>query len=426
MGADYRKTDSSRRPREYYGPRKLVAANSNSTKQQFYGKSAIASANDNANNDNAKDESLPRGWSILEPNRVKERRLAAGYETADQLALKIATMSYARLHKIESGLVVVRDSEYELIAKVLGIPVHHLQLPMLMHSETVQWMEIWGKEDRLEEGGDHDAVILAAYVRYHAERRQLNKATICANAKVPTNAMHFIWHAAKPIDRYPDTTMMATMMLTENSSWDNVIKDSRGYYAAGMLIDQVKKVQAPRVRYAPEDPDKRAPWTYDVDPFREHQPRSQYVNAYTSEGTRATPTKIKDLTERRSRTKRLIQFYNDAKLIHRIAMRDKDPRATLLEYHPHEHKAIAKIETEEAARITLHRLMCIKYLQANADMIATPFSVMLGVSAERIRQMKADEVRRGLVALIPHRGLKSEVKEPRWSDYRHNCLLKAA
>ena len=184
MGANYRK-HTGRAPRSDYGPRKLIAATSLSSKERFYGKNQPATANDNT-----KDESLPKGWSILEPNRVKERRLAAGYPTTDSLALKIGTMSYQRLHKIESGIVVVRDSEYELIARTLEMPVHMLQLPMLMHSETVQWMELWGKDQRLEEGGDHDAVLLAAYVRYHAREKDLNKAKICKQAKVNSSAMH--------------------------------------------------------------------------------------------------------------------------------------------------------------------------------------------------------------------------------------------
>lgn len=421
MGANYRK-HTGRAPRSDYGPRKLIAATSLSSKERFYGKNQPAPANDNT-----KDESLPKGWSILEPNRVKERRLAAGYPTTDSLALKIGTMSYQRLHKIESGIVVVRDSEYELIAKTLEIPVYMLQLPMLMHSETVQWMELWGKDQRLEEGGDHDAVLLAAYVRYHAREKDLNKAKICKQAKVNSSAMHYIWHAAKPIDRYPDTTMMATMMLTENSIWDNVILDSRAYYAAGLLTEEIKKVQKPRVRYAPEDPDKRAPWTYDIDPFRKKQPRSQYINAYTSdEAPGRSPKKLKALAERRRYVRRLIQFFKDAKMIHKIIKKDDNPWATLLDYYPKGEDTIRSMTNVDTAKITLHRLMCVKYLQANGDLSITPLSHMLGITHERLRQMKNEEPTRGIKAVMPKSHVEHLAHEPEWSKFRNSTIKKAA
>lgn len=421
MGANYRK-HTGRAPRSDYSARKLIPANSSSSKERFYGKGKTESANDNA-----KDESLPEGWSILEPNRVKERRLAAGYPTVDSLAMKIGTMSYQRLHKIESGIVVVRDSEYELIARTLEMPVSMLKLPMLMHSETVQWMKLWGKEQRLEEGGDHDAVLLAAYVRYHARKKDLNKAKICKFAKVNANAMHYIWHAAKPIDRYPDTTMMATMMLTENSSWDNVILDSRAYYAAGLLTEEIKKVQKPRVRYAPEDPDKRAPWTYDVDPFRERQPRSQYINAYTSdEAPGRSPIKLKALADRRRHVRRLIQFFSDAKTIHQIVKRDDNPWATLLDYYPKGEEAILSMANVDTARITLHRLMCVKYLQANGDLSITPLSHMLGITHERLRQMKNEEPTRGIKAVMPKADAQYHDLAPDWSKFRSSTIKKAA
>ena len=429
MGADYRKS-TGRAPRTDYGPRKLVPVRTASSRERLYGKGETTPSNDNAVNDNVPDESLPRGWSILEPNRVKERRLAAGHKTTHSLSMAIGSISYQRLHKIESGTVVVRDSEYELIAKKLDLPVHLLQLPMLMHSETVKWMEIWGKDSLIEEGGDHDAVLLAAYVRLHARRRDVNKAQICKMAKVNSHAMHHIWHAAKPIDRYPDTTMMATMMLTENTSWDNVITDSRAYYTAGFLTEDVRAVQRPRVRYAPEDPDKRAPWTYDVDPFRARRPREQYVNAYTDPVVPdILPSKAKVIEERQRRIDMLIQNYKDAKLILKIAKEDEEPIATLLEYHPKYRKEILAIENEDLARATLHRMMCICYLEANPRAPATPFARTLGITVERVRQLRHKVRAEGLAGMILKQvqGLQAyDPEEPRWDDFGIDRVRRAA
>ena len=415
MGADYRQA-TGRRPRDDYGPRTLIPANSNSSKERFYGKGDIASANDNQ-----KDESLPRGWSVLEPNRIKERRIAAGYATTHALSMAIGTMAYMRLHKIENGLVVVRDSEYELIARTMGIPVHLLQLPMLMHSQTVQWMELWGRDERLEEGGDHDAVLLAAYVRHHAKARRLNKAKICRMAKVPPNAMHYIWHAAKPIDRYPDTTMLATMKLTGNSSWDNVIMDSQAFYAAKMLTEEIAEIHKPRMRYAPEDPDRRAPWTYDVDPFRLRQPRTQFVNSYTDpEAPGIAPSKAKIINERRERTRRFLQNYNDAKLIVKMVREDDDPIATLLEYHPMHREAILAIKSDAAARMTLHRMMCIRYLETHPGTPTTTFARTLGITRERLRQLRHKVNDHGLPGAIMGDAQDYAPGDPIWSDFEFN------
>lgn len=420
MGANYRK-HTGQAPRSDYSPRKLVPANSNSPKERFYGKGEPKSANDNA-----KDESLPKGWSILEPNRVKERRLAAGYATTDSLAMKIGTMSYQRLHKIESGVVVVRDSEYELIAQVLEMPVSMLKLPMLMHSETVRWMELWGKDQRLEEGGDHDAVLLAAYVRYHARKRNLNKAKICKMAKVSSNAMHFIWHAAKPIDRYPDSTMMATMMLTGNSSWDKVIRGSLSHYAAGLLTEEIKKVQKPRVRYAPEDPDKRAPWTYDINPLREHQPRRQFINAYAQQTPVEWEARIKGIKERRRKTHRLIEIYEDAKIMVGYARDDKNPLNTLMELCPYERETIAEISNQWDARVILLRFIVISYLQDNEDVTAASFASILGVTPERVYQMQDVAEEKGLAGLIAQNTETFLFPEVEWSTFRSRNLKRAA
>ena len=426
MGADYRKHEG-RAPRTDYSPRRLVPVSSASSHERLYGKGPQGPSNDNAFNDNTRDESLPRGWSILEPNRIKERRLAAGYATTHALAMRIGSMAYLRLHKIENGLVVVRDSEYELIARTLGIPVHSLQLPMLMHSQTVQGMETWGKDAQIEEGGDHDAVLLAAYVRHHAAKRHLNKARICSLAKVPSNAMHHIWHAAKPIDRYPDTTMKATMMLTENTSWDNVIIDSRAYYAGGLLTDCIRQVQEPRVRYAPEDPDKRAPWTYDVDPFRSHQPRTQFVNAYTDpEAPGISPTKAKILEERKNRTRMFLQNYNDAKLIVKMVKEDEDPVATLLEYHPKHRDAILAIGSDEAARVTLHRMMCVRYLEIHPGSPTAAFARTLRITPERLRQLRHRVRAEGLPGVIMTKVEDFVPVDPLWEDFNTSSGRRAA
>lgn len=145
------------RPRDEYGPRRLLP--------ETYGRRAEYRAFDKKKDDPRGDEALPAEWAVVCPNRICERRKAAGYPTTMQLARAMATISYQRLKKMEHGRVIVRESEFELVAAHLGVPVEDLKLPLLTASETSEWNRIWGPSKLIEEGGDHDSVLLSAYVR---------------------------------------------------------------------------------------------------------------------------------------------------------------------------------------------------------------------------------------------------------------------
>ena len=421
MGANYRvKTGTA--PRNDYSKRKLVPVKTKSPKERLYGKGVPT-----PENDNVRDESLPRGWSILEPNRIKERRLAAGYATTDALSMKIDSISYLRLHKIENGIVVVRESDYELIAQTLGIPVSSLKLPMLMQSETVRWMEMFGADKVIEEGGDHDAVILAAYVRYHANRIGLSQTQITAKLGGPSNCLHFIWYAAKPIDRYPDSTMMITMKLTKHDSWDAVIVGSQHAYREGLLTRFVELVRRPRVRYAPEDPSKRAPWTYDVDPFRTFKPRDRFINAYTSRRSREQDERLREMTLRRGDTRLRIRYYQEMKAIEREARIMRDPIAMLADLFPDYRDIIEEGASLYYARVAYARVRVIDYLLKNNDLFVKPAALFLGLTSERIRQLKSKAKAQGLVAVFPdHKRCGDGVNTPQWTDYRYLSIKRNA
>lgn len=422
MSADYRER-TGRAPRTDYGPRKLLPVNSNTKNRRFYGKDHAGPINDNG-----KDESLPRGWSILEPNRVKERRIAAGFPSASDLSLHIGTMSYQRLKKIENGRVVVRASEYELIAKAMGIAIHYLQLPMLMRSQTVEWMERWGADNTIEEGGDHDAVLLAAYVRYHVHRLGLNKSRACIAANVPGNALHFIWHAAKPIDRYPDTTMKVAMMISNDNDWNEVIANSQNYYLAGDLKKFILDVQKPRVRYAPEDPSKMAPWTYDTDPFRTRQPRERYVNAYSSTKRKARYNPKQELTtisQKREVLRIKIRYYRDIRMIVRIARTIENPVAMLVDKCPDQRKEIEAIKDEAVARQMLLRLLLVRYAIMGEYAFTNPMAKILRTTGQRVRQLVKAYKDKGLMVLKPAKSDKQfTYQEPEWEDFRHQHMIK--
>ena len=421
MGANYR-IQTGTAPRKDYGKRKLVPVKTNTTTERLYGKGVPT-----PQNDNIRDESLPRGWSILEPNRIKERRLAAGYATTDALSLEIDSISYQRLHKIENGVVVVRESEYELIAQTLGLPVSSLKLPMLMQSETIHWMEMFGPNKTIEEGGDHDAVILAAYVRYHANRIGLGPHQIAKKMGGPSNCMHFIWYAAKPIDRYPDSTMMVTMKMTKHDSWDKVIVGSQDAYHQGIITKFVELVRRPRVRYAPEDPSKKAPWTYDVDPFRTFKPRERFINAYTNRRSKEQDERLREMTLRRGDTRLRIRYYQEIKSIEREAKTMRDPIAMLADLFPDYRDIIEEGASLYYARVAYARVRVIDYLLKNNDLFVKPAALFLGVTSERIRQLKNKARAQGLVAVFPdHKRCEDGINTPQWNDYRYLSIKRNA
>jgi hypothetical protein len=252
-------------PREHYVPRNLIKVeHGRYGEARAYGKSPEAARG---------SVTLPEAWSIVCPNRITERRREAGMEHVTQLQRAIGSISYQRLIKMETGRVIIRDSEYELVADALGVHEDDLKLPLLTHEETIQWTGRWGAGTQIEEGGDEDSVVLAAYVRHLVERTGISRTALCTQFSVSAHALVHIWHAEKPIDRWPDSTMMTVMRLADAATWDDVILTSRALRADGVLDRLIADVVKPRLRYAPEDPDRKAPWTYATDSFRTRKAR---------------------------------------------------------------------------------------------------------------------------------------------------------
>lgn len=257
----------NRAPRRYYGPRTLV-----STGTGRYGKSRIYGKRQDAPRGKT---TLPEAWSTVCPNRITERRIAAGMENVIDLHRAIGVISYQRLVKMEIGRVLIRDSEYELVADALKLHEDDLKLPLLTHSETIRWTDKWGARRQIEEGGDEDSVILAAYVRFLVEESGISRTSICRQFGAPENCLSAMWYAEKPIDRWPDTAMSVVIKLSRAKDWDEVILSSRAMHADRALDDHIADVVKPRIRYAPEDPDRKAPWTYETNPFRTRKAKRQ-------------------------------------------------------------------------------------------------------------------------------------------------------
>lgn len=365
------------RPRDDYGPRKLLP--------DTYGRRIEYRAYDKKPDDPRGVEAIPAEWAVICPNRVAERSRAAGYPTTKHFARALGSISYQRLKRIEIGRVLVRESEYELIADHLELDVEALKLPLLTLEETTGWNRLWGPEKLIEEGGDHDSVVLSAYVRMLVEETGSRRNQIAREMGFNTNTLSFIWYAEKPIDRYPDSTMSIVIRLSGAENWDEVILASRKLYEEGQLKPYVLAIQQPRIRYAPEDPDRRAPWTYETDPLRVRERRRAVqtpLSAVPLPGTKVEREKAARLAER--------QRVRDEARAGMLAIIERVRHADLEMLHevfPADPEGVRKLKALPLSTIRTMMARTLIARTAARDFQRIIAAELLGVSKERVRQM---------------------------------------
>lgn len=379
MGPDYR-DNSGTRPRDDYAPRTLI-----DSRAQFLARIAQP-------NDHAADESLPDGWEILWPNRIRERRLQCGIETTTILAKKAGHISYQRLCRLECGTHIGRQSELELIARPLECEPEDLLLPPLSLSQTAQWKHKWGA--RRTCGGNHDAVILAAFVRYLVDQTGLSRSKLIASLStaerpISLNALSGIWHAEKSIDRWPDSTMACVMKIAGLDSWDAVIAESRSYYQDGSLIGALLEVKQPRLRYAPDDPDARAPWTFAIDPFRTRRPRQPHQAAHTTLVRSETKTEAAQRLIRERREERIERTRRICRSVITWSRNTTNIEQRLIRLFPKEKEQAcmaARELTETKARIGAARARIVQ-ISDRRNLHVKTAATMLAITPERFRQL---------------------------------------
>ncbi len=377
MGPDYQNT-SGTRPREVYAARSLLT-----DRAKFLARISEA-------REPAKDESLPYAWDIIWPNRIRERREACKIPSAAALANKAGEISYQRLCRLECGTHVARQSELELISRALECDPDDLKLPVLTLSQTSAWKQEWSQLRTC--GGDHDAVLLAAYVRHLVEQTGRTRNQIIKlfreNWPIPFNALNKIWFAATTVDRHPDTTMFVIMQLSGISNWEDVIRDSRRLYRKGALALHITDVQAPRVRFAPEDPDARAPWTYAIDPFRQRKERRYHIAAHT-----AHPGETKAEIRKRERQEQRDTYVFDTREFCRKVIEwsastpNIERRLTrLFPDDPGGAERLKALADEKYPRIAAARARIVRRAQSRPLHKPTA-AAMLGITPERLRQL---------------------------------------
>lgn len=212
------------------------------------------------------DVALPLSHYIIHPNRIRERRLQKGYETAASFLEIAAPLSVGRLRKIESGQCFVRESEYELIAKALGIRTSSLKLPVLSENELHEWKNRWGTSK--DGAGSNDSVVLAAYIRHLAHKLKMNKSEICEKYGYANRTVENIWFAKRSVDSYCGQVVEFALEFSGKKTWTDLLLAAQDALRKNLLNDEIKKMQQKRGRITPGDPDERAPWTYETNPNR--------------------------------------------------------------------------------------------------------------------------------------------------------------
>lgn len=161
---------------------------------------------------------------------------------------------------------------------------------------------------------------------------------------------------------------------------------SRRLYDEGLLRPYVLAIQQPRMRYAPEDPDRRAPWTYESDPFRVRQ------------GRRAVQTPLSAVPPVGTKTEREKAARHEAIRLRDEAAHDRmhaeiercrhAPAEMLYEVFPEDRagvEALLKVEIGTIRNI-MARTLVIRLCTKDRDRVIA--AEILGITKERVRQMK--------------------------------------
>lgn len=378
MGPDYHDRTGAR-PRAVYRPRSIAVPD---VIQPIAGSHGETGGN----------EALPEGWEIVWPNRIRERRECLRIDTAARLAEVAGHISYQRLCKLERGITIARMSELELLATPLQCAPEDLPLPALSLSETVRWKSEWGSA-RVE-GGDHNAVVLAAYVRKLVEDTGLNRDSIARQAYeqgaiMTRNPFKGIWHAEKPVDRWPDNTMRLIMYLAASGTWQQVLDRAGKAYAAGALAKQVADVRRPRVRYAPEDPDRRAPWTYAIDPFRHRQPRHIHISGFST-GLGMSETERQNLEKRRLKQDLIDKTTRLCRRVIDWTTSSSDPGTRLRRLIPADKDGVSYLcnELDDAALTIAAARARVIHLSHKTRIHAPTAAALLGITNARFYQLR--------------------------------------
>lgn len=204
---------------------------------------------------------LPVAWDILQPNAIAETRMMRGYASLMALSRAIPSIPYARLYKLEKGTSIARDSELDIIARTLRTKPDKLVLAPMTASEAQAWAEVYSGRRQRVHGGDEQAVTLAAAIRATMKRKHIAPSSIVEDYRLPYVTYHKMINAERPIDRWSPRAMTAIIRLMGARDWDGVILASRRMKASGQLDALIREIVKPRVRFHPDDPDPRSPWT---------------------------------------------------------------------------------------------------------------------------------------------------------------------
>lgn len=191
--------------------------------------------------------------SIVFPNALRERRLAAAIPSLIALSASIPGIPYIRLAKIERGEVLARAEELCSIARVLGLAD---PADLLVDVDTQDFaMERWAAEHaasrRVNDEAEMLAMLLAAaFRRLRATAPSLTLARLLEEHRLPSVIVSRIENAVKPFDRWNAETMRSVAALFGVADRDALITLLWNGYENGWLAEWLARIPGAAERQA--------------------------------------------------------------------------------------------------------------------------------------------------------------------------------
>ena len=181
---------------------------------------------------------------IVFPNRMRARRIAAGFARLILLSNELASIPYIRLSKIERGEVVPRPAELRLIAG----PLRCDPLDLLFDADqTDALFDSWAEEihgpPRSPTAEDRDSLLLAAAIRARrASDARLTIADIQERFGIAPVVLSRLENTQKPLTAWNETTRHAIRRLLDADSDEAMLERIRSDHARGALDSHIDAI----------------------------------------------------------------------------------------------------------------------------------------------------------------------------------------
>ncbi|MBP6031427.1 MAG: helix-turn-helix transcriptional regulator [Sphingobium sp.] len=201
----------------------------------------------------AQDIPLDPYRSILFPNAIRERRLAAGLPSLLALSHRLPQIPYIRLSKIERGEVFARAEELRTIGRALDLSdAADLLLDVDAPGFAIeQWAGDRAEGRATEQEAEQVAMLLAAALRrLRTGRPALTLALLLKDYRLPPVIISRLENATKPFFRWNEETVAALCTLFEVADRAGLVALLWRAYESGVLAEWLARIPGRSAREA--------------------------------------------------------------------------------------------------------------------------------------------------------------------------------